>query len=118
MADTTDNFSKHYPAIWLSDIHLDFRDCKANFLLDFLQRNTCDKLYLLGDVIDFYAIKRRLYWPESHQKVLRALIEKAAGDTEVIYVPGNHNHLVRDLVEQAILGVKIRLNAIHETPDG
>jgi|GEM_PF-6045680 len=61
----------HYPAIWLSDIHLGDRDCKAEFLLDFLNNTSCDTLYLVGDMIDFWAMKRSFFWPSNHHAVLR-----------------------------------------------
>ena len=109
---------QHHNAIFLSDIHLGFRDCKADFLLDFLTHNRCKTLYLVGDVIDMIAMRRNFIWPESHHRVLREIIRIAEQGTRVIYVPGNHDHPVRELVERNILGVEIMQEAEHMTADG
>lgn len=110
--------SERFNAIWLSDLHLGSRDCRAEFLLDFLDKTCCDQLYLLGDVIDLWALKRNFYWPASHQEVLRRIVAKAAAGTRVVYVPGNHDHLARDLHAQQLLGVEVLSDAVHTTADG
>ena len=107
-----------FNTIWLSDLHLGSRGCRAEFLLDFLENTHCDQLYLLGDVVDLWALKRSFYWPTSHQEVLRRIIAKAAGGTRVVYVPGNHDHLARDLAAQQLLGIEVRMDAVHTTADG
>lgn len=86
----------HYPAIWLSDIHLGDRDCKAEFLLDFLKNISCDTLYLVGDPVGIWAMKRSFFWPTSHHEVLRKIISIANSGTKVIYIPDNHDELARE----------------------
>lgn len=108
----------HYPAIWLSDIHLGDRDCKAEFLLDFLKSTSCDTLYLVGDMIDLWAMKRSFFWPPSHHAVLRKIISLANSGTNVIYIPGNHDELVREIIGTSVLNIKIHNEYIHTTRAG
>ena len=86
----------HYRAIFISDVHLGFSGCSANFLLDFLRSATCDTLYLVGDIIDIWSMKKKPYWPQSHTDVIRTILGKAKHGTQVIYVPGNHDEKLRD----------------------
>ncbi len=108
----------HYNAIWLSDIHLGYRDCKAEFLLDFLNKTHGDTLYLVGDVVDLESMKRSFLWPQSHHEVLRKIISLANSGTRVIYVPGNHDGLVRDIVGSSVLNIEIHPHYVHTTGDG
>ena len=85
-----------YHTIWLSDLHLGHRHCKANFLLDFLSRIQCQTLYLVGDVIDLWSMSNQWYWPAAHSDLLRKLLDLADNGTSVIYVPGNHDELLRE----------------------
>ena len=105
-------------AIWISDTHLGTRACKADYLLDFLQRTESTYLYLVGDIIDFWSLKGRWYWPASHNQVLRAILAKAARGTRVIYVPGNHDELFRDHIGTVFAGVHVATDYIHTTVDG
>lgn len=104
--------------IWLSDIHLGSKDCKAQFLLDFLNRNHCDTLYLVGDIIDLWAMKRHFLWPDSHQQVLDKLLEIARSGTRVIYIPGNHDDLANKLADHHLLNIEIISEHIHTTTMG
>ncbi|MDO3388077.1 UDP-2,3-diacylglucosamine diphosphatase [Gilvimarinus sp. SDUM040013] len=81
--------------IWISDIHLGYRDCKAEYLLEFLDNINCDTLYLVGDIIDMWALKRKFRWPQQHYQVMLKLYELANSGTRVIYVPGNHDEPMR-----------------------
>lgn len=110
--------TKHFNAIWISDTHLGNRDCRAEFLLDFLDRCSCDTLYLLGDIVDIWALKRSIYWPRSHQDVLLKIIEKAKQGARVIYIPGNHDALVRDLAAEQFMNVEILMESVHTTAAG
>jgi len=108
-----------YRSIWLSDIHLGYRGCKADYLLDFLRSTECEYLFLVGDIIDIWAMKRRgLYWPQSHNNVIRTILGKAKHGTKVIYVPGNHDEMLRDYDGLVFGNVEIHLDYIHETADG
>lgn len=108
MADKDSQIKAHYPAIWISDIHLRYRQCKAEFPLDFLKTVSCDRLYLVGDVINMWAMKRSIYWPKSHYEALKKIIKIAQKETtRVIYIPGNHDEPNRDLAGNTLLGVEI-----------
>jgi len=105
-------------AVWLSDIHLGSKDCRAAYLLDFLQRVECDTLYLLGDIIDFWALRRQFMWPALHYEVLRVIMHKAKNGTRVIYVPGNHDDVMREFVGHHFGPVQILQETSHVTADG
>ncbi|WP_084005348.1 UDP-2,3-diacylglucosamine diphosphatase [Gilvimarinus polysaccharolyticus] len=81
--------------IWISDLHLGYRDCKAEYLLQFLDCVQCDTLYLVGDIIDMWALKRKFRWPQKHYQVMLKLYDMANNGTRVIYVPGNHDEPMR-----------------------
>lgn len=81
--------------VWISDIHLGSRDCKAEYLLKFLDNISCDTLYLVGDIIDMWAMKKKFRWPQQHYNVMLKLYDLANTGTRVIYVPGNHDEPMR-----------------------
>lgn len=107
-----------YRSIFLSDLHLGFRGCQARFILDFLQATQCRQLYLVGDIIDLWAMKGGVYWPESHNQVVREILEKARCGTEVIYIPGNHDGLFRGHLDVRFGHVVVRDEVVHTTADG
>jgi UDP-2,3-diacylglucosamine pyrophosphatase LpxH len=109
---------KHYRTIWISDIHLGTRGCKAEFLLDFLRETECDYLYLVGDIIDGWRLKRSWYWAQSHNDVIQKLLRKARKGTKVVYVPGNHDEALRDYVDLQFGGVTVLKDTIHVTATG
>ena len=110
--------SLHYRAVWISDVHLGFKNCRADYLLDFLHCVQCDTLYLVGDIIDFWAMRRSVYWPQEHNNVVRTILGKAKHGTRVVYVPGNHDEILRDYDGMRLGNVEIRDQAIHTTADG
>lgn len=103
--------------IWISDLHLGTRNAKAEALLDFLFYHKADRYYLVGDIIDGWALQRSWYWPASHNKVLQALLERAR-QAEVIYIPGNHDAAARRFPGLQLGGITIRKNVVHTTTDG
>lgn len=93
----------HYKTIFISDIHLGTRDCKADFLLNFLKHNTCDTLYLVGDIIDAWRIQQnKWFWRQSHSNVIRKILSIAKRGVKVIYVVGNHDEFLRPLMPYGI----------------
>ena len=110
--------SMRFRSIWISDIHLGTRGCKADLLLDFLRVTESETLYLVGDIIDGWRLKRRFYWHQSHNDVIQKLLRKARKGTNVIYVPGNHDEALRDYVDMQFGGVTVVREALHETADG
>jgi UDP-2,3-diacylglucosamine pyrophosphatase LpxH len=109
---------RRYRAIWISDVHLGTRGCKAEFLLDFLRRTESDFLYLVGDIVDGWRLKRSWYWRQEHNDVLQKLLRKARKGTSVVYIPGNHDEAARDYCGLQFGGVHVQKEAVHETADG
>ncbi len=110
--------TKHYRTIWISDLHLGSTQCQANVLLDFLKYNDSDCLYLVGDIIDFWALSKKMYWPTEHNTVIQKILRKARHGTKVIYIPGNHDENVRDYVGYVFGDIVVQQNAQHTTADG
>ena len=110
--------SLRYRSIWISDIHLGTRGCKAEYLLDFLKHTESDYLFLVGDVIDGWRLKRSWYWPQTHNDVVQKLLRKARRGTRLTYIPGNHDEVLRDYVGLNFGGVEVVRDAIHVTADG
>lgn len=105
-------------AVWISDVHLGSRSCRANLLLDFLRRTRCEVLYLVGDIIDLESLRRDLYWPDSHTEVLRTLLRMSYEGTKVIYIPGNHDDALRAYVGAKLGNVELANEVIHTTRTG
>src|SRR4051794_16241007 len=109
---------RRYRTVFVSDVHLGTRGCEADALAAFLASTPCDKLFLVGDIIDGWRLTRRWYWPEAHTAVLHEILRKVDGGTRVIYVPGNHDEAFRDFCGRALAGIEIAREAVHETADG
>jgi UDP-2,3-diacylglucosamine pyrophosphatase LpxH len=117
LAVDTARFLSHR-TIFISDTHLGTRGCKAEALADFLAHNDCATLFLVGDIVDGWQLKRRWYWTEAQSQVLAQIIRKVDGGTRVIFVPGNHDEFAREYAGRLFAGVEIAKEAIHETADG
>lgn len=115
--DPKDIIKRRYRTIWISDIHLGTRGCNAPMLLDFLKRHDCETLYLVGDIIDGWRLKKAWHWPDEHNDIVRRILKKAKKGTRVVYVPGNHDEALRDYVGMSLGGVEIVRQAIHITAD-
>jgi len=108
----------YYRTIWISDMHLCSRDCRADSLLSFLKRHKCEYLYLVGDFIDIWQLKRRWYWPQTYNNIIHKILGRAKKGTKVIYIPGNHDEMFREFIGQQFGGVEIHQQAIHHLSDG
>ena len=104
--------------VWISDLHLGTPGCQAGPLLDFLRRVECETLFLVGDIIDGWQLRRQWYWPQAHNDVVQKLLRKARKGTKVIFVPGNHDEFARKYVLHNFGGVDVVDDWIHETADG
>jgi UDP-2,3-diacylglucosamine pyrophosphatase LpxH len=113
-----DGATLRFRAIFLSDIHLGTVACQAERLLDFLRHTDSEHLYLVGDVIDGWQLKRRWYWHQSHNDVVQKVLRKARKGTRVTYVAGNHDEAMRHFLGLAFGGIEIRAEAEHVTADG
>ena len=107
-----------FRTLWISDLHLGSRSCQAEALLTFLNAVRCDRLYLVGDIVDLIAMRRAAHWPATHSQVLRALLELSRSGVEVTYVPGNHDADFRALVGSSFENVRICRQLIHTTAAG
>jgi UDP-2,3-diacylglucosamine pyrophosphatase LpxH len=108
----------HYRAVFISDLHLGTPGCQAEALLSFLKEHTSDSLYLVGDIIDGWQLRRRWYWPQAHNDVIQKLLRKARKGCKVVYVPGNHDEFARYFLAHHFGGIEVVEEAVHETIDG
>ncbi|MGN6520209.1 MAG: UDP-2,3-diacylglucosamine diphosphatase [Dokdonella sp.] len=107
-----------FRSVFISDVHLGYAGCKARYLLDFLRTLRCERLYLVGDIVDFENMAKRPYWHASHAAVIRELLAIAALGTRVVYIPGNHDAALRRFAGMRVAGVEISLDAVHVGTDG
>lgn len=111
------NMSTHYRTAWISDVHLGTRGSNARAVLDFLRNNDFESLYIVGDLIDIWSLRRGIYWPQEHNDVIQKILRKSRKGTRVIYIPGNHDEfLSRHLGSYG--AVTVQKHAIHRTADG
>ena len=108
----------HYRAIWISDVHLGTAGCKAEFLLDFLRFNESWELYLVGDIIDGWQLKKNWYWKQSHNDVVQKVLRKSRKGTRVTYVAGNHDEVLRQFIGMAFGEIRIVNETTHHLLDG
>jgi UDP-2,3-diacylglucosamine pyrophosphatase LpxH len=104
--------------VFISDIHLGTPGCQAGALLDFLRDVECDTLYLVGDIIDGWQLRRSWYWPQAHNDVVQKLLRKARKGTRVIFVPGNHDEFARRYLGHNFGGVDVVEEHTHLLADG
>jgi len=107
-----------FRTIWISDTHLGTPGCQAAALIEFLRRTDSQYLYLVGDIVDGWQLKRRWYWHQLHNDVIQKVLRKARKGTAVVYIPGNHDEAARHYLGLALGGIVICDEAIHTTADG
>jgi len=109
-----------YRSVFISDVHLGTRGCRSDFLADFLRQTSCEKLFLVGDIIDGWRLRKSWYWDEGCDEVLRQILGHARAGAEVTYIPGNHDEMFRAWMPLGleIAGIKLRKEATHVTADG
>ena len=110
--------------MFISDTHLGTRGARCDFLADFLRRTSCQHLFLVGDIIDGWRLRKSWYWDEHHDEVLRQILRHARGGAEVTYIPGNHDEMFRAWLDPIALGgleiagIRLRQEAVHVTAAG
>ncbi len=107
-----------FRAIFISDIHLGTPGCQAGPLLEFLREHQAESLYLIGDIIDGWQLRRRWYWPQAHNDVVQKLLRQARKGSRVVFVPGNHDEFARGFVGNNFGGIEVVEDAVHTTADG
>lgn len=105
-------------SIFLSDIHLGTRACQAEPLLDFLREYESEQLFLVGDIIDFWAMKRGLYWSTHHNTVIQKVLKRARHGTDVVFIPGNHDEALREHVDTSFGQIRLLYEYVHTSADG
>lgn len=103
---------------WISDVHLGNKDCKAEYLLEFLDTVRCEKLYLVGDIVDLWSLNRSFHWPATHSQVIHKIIDKARDGCQVIYIPGNHDSTFREYAGEKMGAIEIHQQHVHITAQG
>lgn len=107
-----------YRTVFISDLHLGTAGCQATALLEFLRYATCDTLFLVGDIVDGWQLRKRWYWPQSHNDVVQKLLRKARKGCRVVYVPGNHDEFARQFIGHRFGDIAVLQEAVHVTADG
>lgn len=107
-----------YRSLWISDVHLGTPACQAEALLDLLRHTESDYLYLTGDIIDGWQLRKKWFWHQSHNDVVQKILRKARKGTRVIYIPGNHDEVARQFAGLSFGGIAIETEAIHVTARG
>ena len=105
-------------SLFLSDIHLGSRACRAGELLEFLKEYEASNIFLLGDIVDFWAMSRSLYWPPSHNTVVQKILKKARHNVRVFLIPGNHDEALREYVGSSFGDIALLRDHVHTAADG
>ncbi|MTI19230.1 UDP-2,3-diacylglucosamine diphosphatase [Rhodobacteraceae bacterium RKSG542] len=114
----TDKQVRRHKSLFISDVHLGTRGCKAEALLEFLDHHDGEVIYLVGDIVDGWRLRRRWYWPAAHAKVITRIRQLAAEGRRVVYIPGNHDDFLRGFYGVHLEGIEVAEQAIHETVTG
>ena len=115
---STPNQIRRYRSVWISDLHLGTPGCQAHALLDFLKHVESEHLFLVGDIIDGWQLRRSWYWPQAHNDVIQKLLRKARKGTRVVFIPGNHDEFARRYLGHDFGGIEVVEEFFHETADG
>jgi UDP-2,3-diacylglucosamine pyrophosphatase LpxH len=116
--NTSDAPTRHYRSLFISDVHLGTKNCQAELFLEFLREHDADTIYLVGDIVDFWRIQRVTHWPQTHNDVLQKLLRKVRKGTRIVYLPGNHDEVLRSYCGQQFGGIELVDTIIHTAADG
>ncbi|WAT17225.1 UDP-2,3-diacylglucosamine diphosphatase [Aurantiacibacter sp. MUD11] len=109
---------RKFRTIWISDIHLGTKGCNAELLIDFLDSVDSETMYLVGDIVDGWRLKKKFYWPDAHNDIVWRILKRAKRGTRIVYIPGNHDEMFRQFTGMHFGGIEIRRAAFHDTADG
>lgn len=109
---------RRYRTIFISDVHLGTRAAQALPLLDFLKHHEADTIYLVGDIVDFWKVRRGPHWPQAHNDVVQKLLRRVRHGTRLIFIPGNHDDGLRDFAGMHFGGIEVFQSAVHQAGDG
>ena len=105
----------HFRSIFLSDIHLGSKGCQSKLLLDFLNNNTCENLFLVGDIIDCWRLSSKLYWPQEHSNVFNKFLSMSRKGTKVYFITGNHDDFLRRYQPLQLGNIELKEEHSYET---
>ncbi len=111
-------FVKQYRTLFLSDVHLGSKAAQAELLVDFLRHHSAGTIYLVGDIVDGWRLRRSWHWPATHNDVVQKLLRQARKGTRVVYIPGNHDEFLRPFPGEHFGGIEVRLTDVFEAADG
>src|SRR6202022_3596368 len=117
LSNMTDG-TRQFRTLFISDVHLGTRGCQADRLLDFIRLVAADTIYLVGDIVDGWALRSTWYWPQAHNNVVQKFLRKARKGARIIYIPGNHDEFLRDYYGTHFGGVEVAESVIHTAPGG
>ncbi len=118
IAEPSPEGRRKFRTIWISDVHLGTKGCNAELLIDFLDSTDSETMYLVGDIIDGWRLRKKLYWPAAHNDIVWRILKRAKRGTRIVYVPGNHDEVFRQFAGMNFGGVHIERAAVHATADG
>ena len=108
-----------YRSIFVSDVHLGVKYSRVNELVKFLKENECDTLYLVGDIIDGWALRRKWYWTNDCNLFMQKLLRKSRHGTRIVYLAGNHDEFLRFFELPMMFGnIEVKDELIHTTANG
>ena len=116
--DTKASKRTSYKSIFISDVHMGTKDCKADYLLEFFKHNTCDQLYLVGDIFDGWKMKSGIYWHKSFNKLIRRVLKLTKKGIPVYYITGNHDEFLRRFANTSFDSIHLVNRTTHTTVDG
>ncbi len=105
-------------SLFLSDIHLGTRACQADQLLDFLREYSSDNIFLIGDIVDFWAMNRSIHWSSAQNTVVQKLLRRARHGERIVFIPGNHDEVLREYCGILFGDIEVASELVHETVDG
>lgn len=105
-------------ALFISDLHLGTHGCQASLVLDFLRHHEADRIYLIGDIVDGWRLKKKAFWPQSHNDIVQKLLRKGRKGAKIYYTPGNHDEVFRKFLGMQFGGVRVANQTVHVTRDG
>lgn len=105
-------------SIFLSDIHLGTRACQADRLLDFLREYEAENLFLIGDIIDFWSMRRSIHWTPAQNTFVQKILRRARRGERVVFIPGNHDEALREYVGIAFGDIEVLAEHVHRLADG
>lgn len=116
---------QYYRSIFISDLHLGLKESETEKILEFLKTHECDYLYLIGDIIDGWALKRKWHWDQTHTNIIRNILTKSKRGTKVYYISGNHDEFIREIIHDFsnedhidVGNITFCNEAFHETING